>query len=152
MKQSVVRQVAELAGLGLAELKKRWLDLYGVEAPVYSKVYLVKRLAHRIQELAYGGLSEGTRAELREAAEGGLSPASAKRRRRKASRGMPIIGTRLVREWNSKRYEVTVVSGGFEYEGQRYRSLSAITRAITGTRWNGPSFFGLREKSGKRAS
>ena len=61
------------------------------------------------------------------------------------------IGTRLVREWQGDRYEVTVVKGGFEFEGRKYRSLTAITKVITGTHWNGFLFFGLqkRAKSGK---
>jgi len=58
-----------------------------------------------------------------------------------------VADTRLVREWNGNRYEVTVVHGGFEFQGRRYRSLSAITKAITGTHWNGPGFFGLRKNS-----
>ena len=57
---------------------------------------------------------------------------------------VPMVGTRLVREWDGERYEVTVVQGGFEFAGRRYRSLTAIAKAITGTHWNGPAFFGLR--------
>ena len=65
--------------------------------------------------------------------------------RRQRKNGVPVAGTRIVRDWHGKRHEVTVTEGGFEYEGRRYRSLSAIARAITGTRWNGPAFFGLRK-------
>jgi hypothetical protein len=60
-----------------------------------------------------------------------------------------LAGTRLVREWNGRRYEVTVVPGGFVFEGRRYRSLTAITKAITGTHWNGRAFFGLRNNGRK---
>jgi len=98
--------------------------------------------------LAYGEVSQATRAHLRQhfhgvdgepKANGAAAPSE---RRRQASR--PVVGTRIVRTWQGQRYEITVVAAGFEYEGRRYRSLSAIAREITGTRWNGPAFFGLR--------
>jgi hypothetical protein len=56
----------------------------------------------------------------------------------------PVVGTQLIREWRGIEHRVTVLADGFEWEGRRYKSLSAVTRAITGTRWNGPVFFGLR--------
>lgn len=150
MTKSVVKQVAELARLDITELRARWCDLFGAEAPGYSRPYIIKRLAYRIQELAYGGLCEESRARLKEVA--GEELIARGRGREKARPGAPLIGTRLVREWNGRRYEVTAVSGGYEFEGKRYRSLSAITKTITGTQWNAPSFFGLRDKTGKRAS
>lgn len=67
-----------------------------------------------------------------------------KRRARKRRNGMPIVGARLVRKWNGKSYEVIVTHSGFEYEGKLYGSLTAITKVITGTHWNGRSFFGLK--------
>ena len=150
MKQSVLKQVTELSDLDSDQLKERWRALFGSEPPAYNKPYLIKRLAYRIQELAYGGLSDAAQAQLRDALheDDGL-PGRMQRRRRKP--GMPVVGTRLVREWQGNRYEVTVVSGGFEFEGRKYRSLSAITKAITGTHWNGPGFFGLRQQLKKEA-
>ena len=150
MKQSVLKQVTELSDLDSDQLKERWRALFGSEPPAYNKPYLIKRLAYRIQELAYGGLSDAAQAQLRDALheDDGL-PGRMQRRRRKP--GMPVVGTRLVREWQGNRYEVTVVSGGFEFEGRKYRSLSAITKAITGTHWNGPGFFGLRQQLKKAA-
>jgi hypothetical protein len=64
---------------------------------------------------------------------------------------MPVVGTRLIRDWNDRRYEVTVTYGGFEFEGRRYRSLSAIAKVITGTHWNGRAFFGLKQQNDKKA-
>ena len=61
----------------------------------------------------------------------------------------PITGTRLIREWQGVEHTATVLADGYEYQGRPYRSLSAIARAITGTRWNGPAFFGLRNHSAK---
>ena len=150
MKQSVLKQVAELPELDSDQLKERWRALFGSEPPAYNKPYLIKRLAYRIQELAYGGLSDAAQAQLRDALhEDDSLPGRMHRSRRKP--GMPVVGTRLVREWQGNRYEVTVVSGGFEFDGRKYRSLTAITKAITGTHWNGPGFFGLRQNSKKEA-
>jgi len=61
---------------------------------------------------------------------------------------LPMVGTRLVRDWNGLRYDVLVTQDGFEFEGRPYKSLTAIAKAITGTHWNGPNFFGLRRKNG----
>ena len=148
MSQSVLKQVADLERASTADLQDRWRQLIGTEPPRYNREFLVKRLAYRIQELAYGGLSEATRQRMTKALEqAGLDElGGAGTRRKPAGQGhnLPVAGTRLVREWNGGRYEVTVVHGGFEYAGRRYRSLTAITKAITGTHWNGPAFFGLR--------
>ena len=145
MPQSVVKQVADLDGLSYAQLKDRWRTLCGSEPPTVSRAYLVRRLAYRLQELAFGGLPQVARERLEAIADELEKPKAVKRRK-----DMPVPGTRLIREWDGRRHEVTVTREGFEYEGLPYRSLSAIARAITGTRWNGPAFFGLRSR--KRAS
>jgi hypothetical protein len=152
MSSSVLKQIAALGGLSAAELKDRWRDLNGTEPPRYNRDFLLKRLAHRIQELAHGGLSEAARARMNEALEeAGFDDLGGEPGRRKESRhkpDIPVAGTRLVREWRGRRYEATIVPGGFEFEGRRYRSLTAITKAITGTHWNGRAFFGLRNDNG----
>ena len=118
-------------------------DLYGKPAPAFSRSYLISRLSYRIQELAYGGLKPATRAKL-DALADGLDP----RQARKRAPARLVAGTRLCRGWQGVEYVVTVLhDGGFDWQGRRYASLSAVARAITGTRWNGPLFFGLR--SGK---
>ena len=61
----------------------------------------------------------------------------------------PIVGTRLIREWKGIEHTATVLDDGYEYQGRRYKSLSVIARAITDTRWNGPAFFGLRNRSAR---
>jgi hypothetical protein len=147
---SVVRQIAELETLPAAQLEDRWRALFGTDPPTYQRRFLVKRLAYRIQELAYGGLSEATRARMEEIAqEAGLDEeASLPGRGRRATgrkRDLPVAGTRLVREWGGRRYEVTVTTTGFEFEGRPYRSLSAIANRITNSHWNGRAFFGLRD-------
>ena len=134
-------------------LKERWRNLYGTEPPAYKREHMVRRLAYRIQELAYGGLADETKAELERIAEEDerqRQGARAERPRPKTTH--PLAGTRLVREWNGQRHEVTAVEGGFEYSGRQYKSLSAIAKAITGAHWSGPQFFGFRtpRKDGDR--
>ena len=108
---------------------------------------MVGRLGHRIQELRFGGLSEWAREELAACVpEGSLDTDAGtvqRMRRRKRREGL-AVGTRLVREFDGVRHEVTVTREGFEWQGKAFRSLSAVARAITGTNWNGPKFFGLR--------
>jgi hypothetical protein len=157
MKDSVLRQIADLQSLSHEKLKALWRTLNGGEPPAYNRTFIIKRLTYRIQELAYGGLSEHTRTTMREVLasngydESGLPPGSGRKRQR-CNPDMPILGTRLVREWNGKRCEVIVVPGGFEFEGKPYRSLTAITKAITGTHWNGRAFFGLRQAMAEKGA
>ena len=154
MKRSVVKQIAELPTLPIDRLKERWRALYGTEPPAYNRVYLVKRLAYRVQELAYGGLSEIAMAQLRDRVEDGNlgieSPGNGRTVQKKRDLDLPVVGTRIIREWNGHRYEVTVVHDGFEFQGRRYRSLTAVAKAITGGHRNGPAFFGLRSQRGGR--
>lgn len=142
MTDSVLAQLAALPGKTTPELKQLWRDLYDREPPPYSKPFLIKRLAYRIQELAHGGLSVRAEAKLNERIEEEHLRARGKTPVRKGDR--PIAGTRLIREWQGMEHTATVLDDGFEYQGRRYQSLSAIARAITGTRWSGPLFWGLR--------
>ena len=142
MNDSVLAQLAALPGKTTPELKQLWRELYDREPPSYSKPFLVKRLAYRIQELAYGGLSTRAEAKLRELIAEEEARLNGKLPKR--SRDRPIVGTRLIREWQGVEHTATVLDDGFEYQGRRYKSLSAVARAITGTRWNGPAFFALR--------
>jgi hypothetical protein len=145
-RNSVLRQMAMLQSMSLDQLRDKWLDLYGGEPPRYKKQFLIKRLAYRIQELFYGGLSEQAKAHLRQAALN--DPVATVDRRipeeRKTNETI-LPGTRLVRIWNDRRYEVIAQSEGFEYDGRIFKSLSAVAREITGTRWNGKIFFGLKK-------
>ena len=112
--------------------------------------FLIKRLAYRIQELAYGGLQETTRRRMdRLLDDEGYDGLGVKSRAKKTKPGDTLLpGTLLAREWQGERHEVIVGEDrNFEYRGMPYRSLSAVARAITGTRWNGPKFFGCREAS-----
>jgi hypothetical protein len=141
---TVLARVAALKALPIAKLKEQWRDLFETEPPPYNRRFLEHRLAYRIQELAYGGLKPETLTRLRALAEDldGGNPA----RRRQPAKDRPIAGTRLIREWQGVEHCVTVCDDGYEYQGCPYKSLSAIARAITGTRWNGLMFFGLKNR------
>lgn len=142
MTDSIAARVAALPGKDIAELREMWRELVGEAPPPGNRTHIVRRLAYRIQELAYGGLSDRTRRRLDALADEEDDRVKGRRRRRAGDR--PVTGTRLVREWDGVEHCVTVLADGFEYDGRQFRSLSAVARAITGTRWNGPLFFGLR--------
>ena len=147
--RTVLRQVAALQRMTQDELREQWRVLLGGEPPEYRHQILVRRLAYRIQELAYGETAGVVRERL-EAARTRLELDDAAMARAKSRRGAdtPVPGTRFIREWNGDRYEVTVTRDGFDFQGKTFRSLSAIAKVITGTHWNGRAFFGL----GKSAS
>ena len=144
MTAAVLAQVAALPGMPTDKLKAMWRELNGTEPPPYNRTFLVKRLAYRLQELAFGGLSPQAHARLDDLAD----ELDGKKKPKPKDRSTPVSGTRLVREWQGVMHEVTVLTDGFEWQGRRYKSLSVIARTITGTRWSGPLFFGLR-KHGK---
>jgi hypothetical protein len=141
---SVLTRVAGLKALPIPALKQQWRDLFETEPPPYNRRFLEHRLAYRIQELAFGGLKRETIERLRAIAEDldGGDPA----RRRRPANDRPIAGTRLIREYRGIEHCVTVRDEDFEYQGRPYKSLSAIARAVTGTRWNGLLFFGIKNR------
>jgi hypothetical protein len=144
MSDTVLARLAALKTTPTAELKAMWRQLFDTQPPPYNRRFLESRLAYRIQELAYGGLKPETIERLRALAEDhdGRDPG----RRRRAIHDRPIAGTRLIREWQGVEHCVTVRNDDFEYQGRPYKSLSAVARAITRTRWNGPVFFGLKNQ------
>jgi len=150
MSTSIVKQIADLERMSISDLQHRWAQLIGTDPPRYNREFLVRRLAHRLQELTHGGLSQATRAKMDQLLEeAGYDEIAALAEEGRPAQGRgtrPVVGTRLIREWNGERHEVTVAQGGFEYRGQPYRSLTAVATAITGTHWSGPAFFGLPAK------
>jgi Protein of unknown function (DUF2924) len=149
MNLPVLRQIAGLPKLSYAELKALWREYFGVEPPAYRRGFLVRGLAHRIQELTYGGLKPAYQARLDAMIDGRDNPNGRSGRRPRHEVNL-LQGTKLIREWQGVAHEVMVIEGGFEHQGRRYRSLSAVARAIAGTQWSGPLFFGLR-KTGRGA-
>jgi hypothetical protein len=143
MSNSVLAQIGALKSMDAKALKGRWRELFDTEPPPYNRRFLESRLAYRIQELTYGGLKPETveRLAALAAAVGGKGT-----KRARSAQDRPIAGTRLIREWQGVEHSVTVRDDDFEYQGRPYKSLSAIARLITGTRWNGWIFFGLKNQ------
>jgi len=134
-------EIENLGNLGPEELDHTWRALFGSERPrrVCGDL-LIKALGYRLQEKAIGGLKPSTRRMLerwgRNGSERGPSAEPARTRLK--------AGTGLVREWHGVTHRVTVLDDGFDFDGERFRSLSEIARKITGVRWSGPLFFGLK--------
>ena len=141
-------RLAALKTAPTADLKRQWRDLFDSEPPPFNRRFLESRLAYRIQELTYGGLKPETVRRLERLGEE-LDGGDKRKRGIRMDRDRPITGTRLLREWQGVEQIVTVTKEGFEWQGRPYKSLSAIARAITGTRWNGWVFFGLKNHRGR---
>lgn len=141
--RTVLTRLSALKHMSVKALKDEWQTLFGDAAPNNSRIFLEIRLGYRIQELTYGGPDRETRRMLDLLADEveGLP----RRKNQIADPRNPVVGTRLVREWDGIAHTVTVLKDGFDWQGRKMKSLSAIAREITGTRWNGYRFFGLRE-------
>jgi hypothetical protein len=155
----VEAEIGRLAGLNPCALRARWRDFYGSEAPVrMSSEIMLRAIAHRIQEQAFGGLSTSLRTKLRSAAKAVTKTGERKTDGRAHSprvrRDRSVKpGTKFLREWNGRMIEVIAMADGrYLFEGEAHSSLSAVARKITGTRWSGPAFFGVGTKPGGRHS
>jgi hypothetical protein len=133
-------RLGALEALSTADLRIEWRRLYRAASPTrLSRDLLLRGVVYVVQERAQGGLSLTNRRRLRSLSEDGDRPAAA-----------PAItlkpGTKLLREWHGHTHTVSVLEGGFEYDGERYPSLSRIARRITGVHWSGPLFFGISKR------
>jgi len=148
--KSTLAKITELNRTSTDELKKMWHELYGQEPPEFKRQLLLRRLAYKIQEIAHGGVDVQTNARMTILLD--QSGYDEMGRRKPDPNELPYKtpGTVFVREWHERKHEVTLLDNGkFEYDGIPYKSLTAIATKITGTKRNGPKFFGLRDK-GKR--
>lgn len=145
MQQTVLEILARIGRMDVDELRDQWRALFGTEPPAsYAKAQLVRRLAWRVQELRFGGLSDRVRQRLRRIAHGDELAGGKKRPPKPRKRQTLAAGTRLVRQWRGVEHVVTsLADGGFEWAGRRYRTLSAVAKAMTGQHVSGPRFFGL---------
>jgi len=156
MKESMLQQIAALKDASVEELQQKHKELLGgQEATSDNKVYLIRRIAYRLQELEYGGLSEKAQKRLDELITL-HDPVNNKAMRPKISmetdtrkknvgrdRRLPIPGSVIFREYRGKRIEAKVLENGFEYNGKTYKTLTAIAEEVTGAHWNGYLFFNL---------
>lgn len=144
---AVASELERLMSLDATELRTIWPEHFGPPAPARMRRDLLARvLAHQVQVGAFGGLSKAAERRLDEVAADEFGETV--KRSSFAARNHLSTGTRLLREWRGIVHEVCVTDAGFLWQGNAYRSLSAVARAITGTRWNGPAFFGLRTSGG----
>ncbi len=168
MPDTVIAQILALKKMTVRELKVKWRELYDEDSRSCNRAYLWRRLAWRVQEIAYGGLSERAKAriaelnkddDLRMLPPRGWQPPAAgdndQRGPKTVARPLrdprlPRPGSTLTRIYRGHEIRVAILEDGFEYEGRHYASLSALAREITGQRWNGLLFFGLTKRERKR--
>jgi Protein of unknown function (DUF2924) len=137
-------ELDRLPTMPIADLRKRYRELFRTEPPkAFGPDLLRRSIAQRIQEKAYGGLSRSTQRLLDQM----IKTYAAKPNGKMVLPRRIKPGSELVRTWKGKSYRVMVMADGFAYDGETFASLSEIASAITGTRWNGPRFFGLRSTS-----
>ena len=163
---NIIKEVAALGRMAIPALKQKYTEVFGEEPRSNNKQWLIRRIAWRLQANQEGGLAERARqtaleiandADLRMMAprdcrsnaelalSARTSPSEAEN-----SRSLPPQGTRLTRRYKGRLVEVTVAADGFEYEGEHYKSLTAVASRITGAHWNGYHFFGLSKKGRDR--
>ena len=145
---SLTQRLASLPGLTRPALCGLWRQFFKKEPPPAMRKDLMLRIvAQRLQEQEFGGLSDPSRRRLRQLANAFEADPNAA-----ISTRPPVKpGTRLVRQWKEQVHVVEVETEGYQYKGARYESLSEIARLITGTRWSGPLFFGLKDKPSKQS-
>jgi hypothetical protein len=148
-KEKLSSDLSGLATLSDADLKVRWRNLYGTEAPrCIHRSLLISAIAHRVQERALGDLRSSTRRHLMRVASGAADACQ--------SRNYPGLslrpGTVLVRDWGGVTHQAKVLQGEVLFRGKRYKSLSEVARLITGARWSGPLFFGLKVRAKEKSN
>ena len=166
MAMNVGKEVAAMRRMTVAELRGKYAEVTGEETRCRHKDYLVRRIAWRLQASAEGDLSERARRQATELARGADVRLTAPKKKASPAPGrtkvaalcvsqddrLPMPGAVITREYKGEIIEVRVLPEGFEYEGEVYRTLSAIARAVTGTHWNGYHFFRLGKKGGGNGS
>ena len=163
MSESLAAQIKGLQGMTLAELRQKWKKVFGEETKQRHRTYLWKRLAWKIQEQHYGGLSPEAKARIEELQqEFENSPPHTWLSGRQQPRGgqsrqpgirdprLPMPGTVLTRRYKGQEIAVRVLDQGFEFHGRVYRSLTAIADEVTGSHWSGYRFFELPQRRHKR--
>ena len=159
-RMEITTELAELKRMPTRQLRERYADLYQERSRSGNRQWLLRRCAWRIQALAEGGLSERAQRRATELARdqdlriippvgmmmppsNGCPPAVKKPIRRPQDARLPTPGCQIKRTYKGHLYTVNVLDNGFEYDGQRYQSLSAVAHVITGSHWNGFKFFNL---------
>ncbi len=165
METTLIRRIHRLREMTVGDLRVEWLKLYGEPTRSRNRNYLWRRLAWRVQELAHGGLSAVAKAKIDELAPDSFTRARTPQNGNGAAVAgddhqhqhrvhrdprLPAPGTVLTRQYKDQEIRVVALDDGFEWDGRRYASLSAVAGAVTGSKWNGLLFFGLTERSRRR--
>lgn len=144
---SLASDLARLPSLNRVALTDQWRQLYATEPPArIGNGFLISAIAYRMQEQALGGVKPATQRYLVKVAAEAAGADGTVRNNVAAPIAAIKPGTRLLREWHGVTYEVVVLESGVQCNGVRYRSLSEVARHITGTKWSGPLFFGLKKR------
>ncbi len=150
--RSIADEITDLRGMCVADLVERYESAFGKPPRAKHREWLWRRIAWRIQEQRFGGLSTVAKRRLDELIAELDVPLGERTVRAKvnvrAKPGDPVMGTTLVREWQGTDVTATRVDGGWECDGVVHRSLSAVAKAVTGSHWNGRLFFGLSKRKG----
>ena len=145
--EDLAGEIATLSTLEPAALLQKWKALFGTDpSPLLARIFMVRAIAYRLQQRRYGGLKPSTQRLLDRACEGRADVG-----RKRIPDKRVSAGTVLIREWGGVSHRVTVLDRGAVYRGRRYRSLSEVAGVITGARWSGPLFFGLKRRAEKIA-
>jgi hypothetical protein len=146
--EELAREITRLPALDVPALRQRWTALFGAEPSLsFGRALLLRAIAYRLQEKASPSLKPSTRRVLDRIADNRSSDAPQSMPQPRAS-----AGTVLIRQWRGVSHRVTVLDTDVVYRGRYYKSLSEVARAITGSRWSGPLFFGLKINSREAAN
>jgi hypothetical protein len=161
----MLAEIARLRTLSVGQLRDEWFRLYGQATASRNRDFLFRRCAYRVQELAYGGLSDRAKQRLAELAPTDLeftrarvptgfdppvAPVATPPPKTKRDLRLPTPGTVISRQWHGRELRLAVLADGFEMDGVRYGSLSEAARAATGAHWNGRLFWGLTQRNRKK--
>lgn len=162
MTPSITKEVARMRQMTVGELREKYAEVFGESTRSRHKDHLIKRIAWRMQTIAEGGLSERARRRAMELANYADLRVSAPQTRKRSGNGAVktspsntadgrtlLPGMVLTRTYKGCQLQVMVLPDGFEFEGERYRSLSAIAKAVTGSHWSGHRFFGIQKGGAK---
>jgi hypothetical protein len=162
---NITKEVAAMERMTVDQLRAKYAEVFGERTNGRHKEWLIKRIAWRMQANAEGDLSERARQRAMELANDADLRVTAPRQRKpapdaeqrtatvatKVRHGTELLpGTVLTRDYKGQTIRVSVLASGFEFEGERYKSLTAVAKAVTGKHWNGYHFFGLRDNGGAR--
>ena len=142
-REALTAEIAGLSKASITDLRERWKAIHGkASSREIGRSFLIRAIAYRLQEKAFGGLKPSAQRVLVRIGAGRCEAALEPIAKQRAS-----AGTVLIREWRGVSHRVTVLDHDVVYRGRRYKSLSEVARTITGTRWSGPLFFGLKRRT-----